>query len=198
MLPVQDAFVRHPGAYSRHSKANVGPMITRARKFTILTITLILCVGCDQTTKYTAKELLSPDSIVRLFDDTIRLQYTQNKGGLLSLGASLSEETRFWIFVVSVSLALALMLLYLVSSRTLTLLPAIALSLVLAGGTSNLIDRLVYKGAVVDFMNVGIGGLRTGVFNVADVAIVAGAGLLVVFALLEGRSSQPPPNPGFE
>ena len=35
-------------------------------------------------------------------------------------------------------------------------------------------------GAVVDFLNVGIGPLRTGVFNVADMAIMAGAGLLAM------------------
>ena len=39
---------------------------------------------------------------------------------------------------------------------------------------SNLIDRLRYGGYVVDFLNVGIGSLRTGIFNVADMAIMAG------------------------
>jgi signal peptidase II len=41
------------------------------------------------------------------------------------------------------------------------------------------LDRARNGGHVVDFLNVGVGPLRTGVFNVADVAIVAGAlGLL--------------------
>jgi signal peptidase II len=48
----------------------------------------------------------------------------------------------------------------------------------LAGGLGNLIDRLAYGGYVVDFVNIGIGPLRTGVFNVADVGVVVGALML--------------------
>lgn len=182
--------MRRPAGESGHWKASIEPMITHAKRLTILSLTLILCVGCDQTTKYAAKELLAPNSIISLVDGTIRLQYTENKGAFLSLGTSLSEETRFWIFTVSVSLALAAMFFYLVSSRTLTLRPAIAISLILGGGTSNLIDRLVYEGAVIDYLNIGIGSLRTGIFNVADVAIIVGAGLLVYFGPLKGDSAR--------
>jgi signal peptidase II len=38
-------------------------------------------------------------------------------------------------------------------------------------------------GAVVDFMNMGVGNLRTGIFNLADVAIVIGAGTLLAWGL---------------
>ena len=62
----------------------------------------------------------------------------------------------------------------------------IALSLFLAGGFSNWFDRL-NDGRVIDFLNVGIGGLRTGIFNVADVAIMVGAAL---FLIAESRASR--------
>ena len=55
----------------------------------------------------------------------------------------------------------------------------------MAGGASNLADRIIY-GMVIDFMNVGIGPLRTGIFNVADMAIMLGAGVLA----LEGYRSE--------
>lgn len=51
----------------------------------------------------------------------------------------------------------------------------VAWSLVLAGGLGNLLDRLIYDGRVIDFMNLGIGSLRTGIFNVADVCITIGS-----------------------
>ena len=51
-------------------------------------------------------------------------------------------------------------------------------ALIVAGGASNWIDRLA-TGSVIDFMNIGIGPLRTGIFNVADVAILGGVVLLV-------------------
>ncbi|WP_020481681.1 signal peptidase II [Methylomonas sp. MK1] len=54
----------------------------------------------------------------------------------------------------------------------------LAYALLLAGGLGNLIDRLIYGGYVVDFINIGIGPIRTGVFNVADVVVVVGVLML--------------------
>ena len=62
----------------------------------------------------------------------------------------------------------------------------IAVALFASGGASNLIDRLV-RGSVIDFMNVGVGPVRTGIFNVADVAVMAGAALLAVAHLHAGE-----------
>jgi len=47
-----------------------------------------------------------------------------------------------------------------------------------AGGVSNLVDRLRHD-KVSDFLNVGVGRLRTGIFNVADMAIVLALLLIV-------------------
>jgi signal peptidase II len=43
-----------------------------------------------------------------------------------------------------------------------------------------LVDRIVYDGRVVDFLNAGIGAIRTGIFNTADMAITTGAILLLI------------------
>ena len=56
-----------------------------------------------------------------------------------------------------------------------------AMLLIGAGGVGNLIDRVAREGRVIDFMNMGIGSLRTGIFNVADVQIMVGMGLLLLF-----------------
>jgi len=55
----------------------------------------------------------------------------------------------------------------------------IGTSLVLAGGASNWVDRVV-RGSVVDFLNIGVGPLRTGIFNVADMAIMLGVAVLLL------------------
>jgi signal peptidase II len=44
---------------------------------------------------------------------------------------------------------------------------------------------------VIDFMNVGIGGLRTGIFNVADMAIMLGAAILVLEGSRSDRHAPP-------
>ena len=61
--------------------------------------------------------------------------------------------------------------------------------MIVAGGVSNWIDR-VMRGSVPDFINLGIGPVRTGIFNVADVAITLGA---VVLLLAEFRRGRNPP-----
>lgn len=62
-------------------------------------------------------------------------------------------------------------------------------SLVLSGGLGNLFDRIMHDGRVIDFMNLGIAGLRTGIFNVADVCITIGVLLLVLEVLQRPRVS---------
>ena len=69
-----------------------------------------------------------------------------------------------------------------------------ALGLILAGGVGNLIDRVRLDGIVIDFLNLGIGGVRTGIFNVADIAITAGF-LLLLPTLFAGDSSRTPRQP---
>jgi len=62
---------------------------------------------------------------------------------------------------------------------------------VCGGGLSNLVDRIAYDGHVVDFLNIGIGSLRTGIFNVADMAITAGALLLAFDSFRKSPSPIP-------
>ena len=65
----------------------------------------------------------------------------------------------------------------------------LGLALFVAGGASNWIDRLA-RGFVVDFLNVGVGPVRTGIFNVADVAIMAGAAIMLIAELRAARDTQ--------
>ncbi len=58
------------------------------------------------------------------------------------------------------------------------------------GGIGNLIDRWAY-GYSRDFLNVGFGPLRTGIFNVADVALMAGCLLFLMRSLERSRSTDP-------
>ena len=55
-----------------------------------------------------------------------------------------------------------------------------AMVLIAAGGMGNLVDRILRDGRVIDFMNLGLGPVRTGIFNIADVQIMVGLGLLLL------------------
>jgi signal peptidase II len=65
----------------------------------------------------------------------------------------------------------------------------VALAGLAGGGFGNWMDRVLLGGVVVDFMNVGIGPVRTGIFNVADLAIMAGA----LFLAWPMKRHAPPP-----
>jgi len=149
------------------------------RKVAIIFFVLIGCVGCDQMTKSIARHRLADVGMISFLGDALRLEYTENTGGFLSLGATIPGQLRSWIFICIVGGILLVLLLYLLSARRINRPTILALSLVLAGGLSNLLDRIFHDGRVVDFMNVGVGSLRTGIFNVADVAITIGIAWLV-------------------
>jgi signal peptidase II len=147
-------------------------------------IILFACIGCDRVTKIIAKQNLPQDEVISLWKDTVRLGYTENPGAFLSFGANISEPVRYVVFTLIVGLFLSGLLIYQLSSKQMTRLQVLAMSLVLGGGYGNLIDRVFHEGHVFDFLNVGIGPLRTGIFNVADISITLGVLWFLVLAFI--------------
>jgi signal peptidase II len=149
------------------------------QRITVVSLTLLCCVGCDQASKSAARSMLASGDPQSFLGDSLRLQLVENPGSFLSLGASLPEHFRFALFTGAVAALLIALVGASLFARRLEPWRVIALALVAGGGISNLIDRLLYDGRVTDFLNVGIGSLRTGIFNIADMAIMAGALLLL-------------------
>ena len=162
----------------------------RISKRLLLILTLLIsCVGCDQTSKSVAKTYLSETEAVSLVGGSVRLQVAKNYGAFLSLGDSLPASWRSGLFLGAVGLVLVGLVAYSLLFKQATPLAISAVALVVGGGLSNLIDRLQYGGYVVDFINLGIGPLRTGVFNLADVAIMTGVFAFLLSGPLERRAS---------
>ena len=143
----------------------------RAGKVLALAL-LLLTIGCDRITKQAARI-----NLMGAPTQSYQLEYTENNGAFLSLGSRLPEWARTMLLRVGVGLALAALVFMVLKHRWSGAALAGA-SLTVAGGVSNLLDRIL-RGSVVDFMSVGIGPIRTGIFNVADVAIVVGGVLLI-------------------
>jgi signal peptidase II len=148
------------------------------RRGVLLCLLLAGTAGCDRVTKHLAVTTLAGMPERSYLGDTIRLDYHENAGGFLSTGATWRPEVRTAVFQFANALFLFGILGMAVRSKW-SRLGAVGLLLFLAGGMSNLIDRIA-MGRVIDFLNVGIGPIRTGIFNVADVAIMAGIGLLLL------------------
>jgi len=119
--------------------------------------------------------------------DTVRLEYAENTGGFLSLGESLPAWARRSLFAYGTGVLLVGLVVLAIRQRWTGAVLAGA-CLIWAGGASNLVDRLA-RGSVVDFLNVGIGPLRTGIFNIADLAVAIGIVLLFAAHHGQGRRS---------
>jgi signal peptidase II len=150
-----------------------------------IALILSLVVAVDQVTKMLAANLLEHSVPVRFANDFFWLLYAENRGALLSLGEGLSPEARFWLFSVGNGLVLTLMLAWVLAVRNLAVKAQIGISLVLGGGIGNWLSRVLNDGTVTDFLNVGYGIYRSGIFNVADIAIVAGVVQLLRLIVLK-------------
>lgn len=148
------------------------------RMLTVVLITVVSVV-IDQGTKMYAAASLPKFKMDSYWADTIRIGYAENTGAFLGLGSSMSDSAKFWIFVCAVGAILFALLVYIFRTKTQPQLGIISLSLIFSGGISNFYDRATNNGAVIDFLNLGIGSLRTGIFNVADMAIMLGVFMLL-------------------
>jgi signal peptidase II len=108
----------------------------------------------------------------------------------LSLGA-LPNSVRFTVFTLGIGVGLLLLAAYLVSRARMDLWRFIGFSLALAGGMSNLLDRLLHHGMVTDFITIHVGPLHTGVFNAADILIMLGVGVIICTSLKRTSTDAP-------
>lgn len=163
------------------------------RRWGLAVLLSAVTVACDQATKHIAASSFTDVIPYSLVGGVVELLYSENPGAFLGLGSDLHHSTRFWLLTVGVGLLLLVFGAKLVRATRLPEL--IGWSLVIGGGLSNLIDRLMRDGRVIDFLRVGIGDHRTGIFNVADAAIVLGLACLFVSALWLRKNTRAEPGP---
>lgn len=152
------------------------------KKLLTLGLTSAVSIAVDQYTKYLANQYLINREPQGWWNDFFVLTYSINHGAFLGLGHNLPEHLRNLIFSGLVGIFLLGFSIYALRNHSMNRLQQVACGLVISGGFSNLYDRITNNGGVVDFMNMGIGGLRTGIFNVADMAIMAGVIMLALYS----------------
>ena len=161
-------------------KASPRASLRGPRRAALVLMLLLLGLGCDQATKRLAVDRLDVVQPVTMLGEVVQLQYTENAGSFLSLGASWPPAVRTAVLTGAVGAVLVAALAYTLLARRLVLLEVVGLALLVGGGLGNVLDRAFRGGVVVDFVSLGAGRLRTGVFNVADLLIEAGVVLLLL------------------
>ena len=125
-------------------------------------------------------------------NDIFRLVYAENTGAFLSLGSGMNDNLRYWVLAVVPVLVLLYIFFHVLTAKNLHVVQQAAFGFILGGGLSNIYDRIM-EGRVVDFMNMGFGTLRTGIFNVADMSIMLGLFLMVPFLFQKQTPDAPVP-----
>jgi signal peptidase II len=162
------------------------PRPSRLPRFVALAAILLALVGCDQATKVYAVKNLKGQPPKSYLADTIRIHYVENPGAFLGMFGRLDPNVKFWVLTVGTALILVWVLVFVFTSRSIDRWAFIAFAMIVAGGIGNSIDRFRLGGVVIDFLNVGFGQAvwqRTGIFNVADMAITAGFVMLLPYVV---------------
>lgn len=133
-------------------------------------------IAADQVTKAWLVSFLAPGQAVAVLGDWVRLVHSQNSGGLF--GLLRGQAVPFGL----VSLVVVGLIFVYHAKAAPNRYVSITLGLLLGGAAGNLIDRLRIN-YVVDFVDIGIGGLRWYTFNVADSAISFAILLLLAASL---------------
>lgn len=150
---------------------------------------LLLAVGgitllLDVLTKQWIVATLVMYEIRPVFGEFFRLTYTHNPGA--AFGINIGEHSRVFFLALSLVALVVLGWMYRVTHRS-DVLRLTALALVCGGAVGNILDRVRYEAGVVDFIDIGFGGYRFWIFNIADSAVSVGAVLLLISFYLEER-----------
>ena len=132
-------------------------------------------LAADQIIKYLVRSGMEPGESIPVIGDFFRIAYTQNTGIAFSL---FSNAGFLLILIPGVISAAAAVYLFIRRKKGPALLNW-GLSLIIAGGLGNLIDRACF-GYVIDHLSFG----SFAIFNFADICICTGCGLILLYVLL--------------
>jgi signal peptidase II len=151
-----------------------------------LALSVIALAGCDHATKYIAKAELENAPSKQLIGNILELNYVENRDTGFGLLRWIPARTRLPIILALQALG-SLGFIFALSRRKKLDIYAAAFALVLSGALGNLTDR-ISRGYVIDFIRVPYWP----VFNLADIWISIGVGLIVLAALRSVPSMQNP------
>ena len=162
----------------------------QASRLPWLLLISVVVVALDRWSKTWISHHIELGQAIPVIPKVFRLTHVLNDGAAFSLFAdSASPEHVRWVLIAFSTLAaLAVLIALLKMGRQFTL-TTLALALVLGGAIGNDYDRIRFA-SVVDFLEVHIIHYHWPDFNIADSAIVVGACLLLLDALLPKKRAQ--------
>lgn len=145
---------------------------------------LIIAIGLiiDRFTKIWAIKTLSPISEISIIKDFFSFLYIQNKGAAFGI----FQDKTIFLTIASI-IVMIFIIYYIIKNKPKNKIVKISLSLIISGALGNLIDRIKYR-YVVDFISVHYKDVYYfPIFNFADIMVVVGTVLLVLYFLKEEK-----------
>jgi signal peptidase II len=160
------------------------------KKFILISIiTFAINYLIDLFTKLHAVANIKGKPPVYYLYDTIMIYYAENSGAFLSMGSDWPVFIKYLLLII-LPIAVCLYGFYYCFFKENSVVRLIFISSIVAGGLGNLIDRLFNDFKVVDFLNFGIGSIRTGILNVADLSVTFGVILLIFYEFKYGKKKE--------
>jgi signal peptidase II len=153
-------------------------MTKNAARISYLLIAVIV-VLLDRWTKHLVAQRIALYQHIQIIPGFFRLTHTENTGAAFSLFADSTAPWKTGLLIAFSVVALMVVGLLLWKNNHAHLATGVGLSLIMGGALGNLWDR-ASSGRVVDFLLFYVQRYQWPVFNLADSAIVVGAGLLVL------------------
>jgi len=164
--------------------------MTRRKQISLTIIVLTINYGLDRITKIFAESYLQGRETISYFYNTIVLEYAENRGAFLSVGSDWPDTIKY-ITLLIIPILGCLYGLYYCAFKLKDRTQLIAVVSIIGGGLGNLIDRLFNDFSVIDFLNFGIGSVRTGILNVADMSVTFGVIYLLFYQFRSKKEEQP-------
>lgn len=164
-------------------------MNKRNIKILILSAIILLCTGCDLSTKWLAKQHLEHARPVTIIQNLVELRYTENEAIAFSMLLSVDSKIRKWIIYSLSLIALTFLSILTWQVRHDSFWWLISLMFIFSGALGNLLERLA-RGYVIDFIHLHYRDQWSWpIFNVADILITCGAILLGILMLRKSPES---------
>jgi signal peptidase II len=163
--------------------------MTKNSARTLYILIALVVVLLDRWTKRLVAQRISLYSHIQVIPGFFRLTHTENTGAAFSLFADSAAPWKTGLLIAFSGIALVVVSVLLWKNERAQVATGVGLALIMGGALGNLWDRLA-RGRVIDFLLFYFKRYQWPVFNLADSAIVVGAGLLVLEILFH-KSSGP-------
>jgi signal peptidase II len=155
-----------------------------------IALLIIGTIAVDQISKVIVRANVTPYQESNILGSYFTLNNVENTGAFLGMGSDLHPTIKLIFLLILPVLVLGYLIYYIFKNKEMDAYGLIALCSIAGGGIANVFDRIVY-GSVTDFLHINLGGgIRTGIFNMADLSVTTGMIILLIGSFMQRKKTE--------